>query len=985
MLGSCMAVLGLVVGCAASVLDGLREGVIAYERDTTHFYYPLAAWTWQQLHVGGEFPLWSPELYGGYPIFADGEHGLASPLVLVALLLLSPERAFVAVRLVHLCVAALGGYALARAWRLPRTSATLAGLTFALGSFLQAQVHHENVVRTAAWLPLSLACLEHALRSADRARFRWAAASAVTIGLSAHGLHAQILAIDLLVVGLYTLLRGMAGPVRGAGRVWQRSKAIGAVAGFAVLFGVAIAGVQLVPFIELAWYSQRGQGMSYAQAASYSLTPYSFVQLVFPYFFRHPELGEWGLWTHWETYLYVGLVPLTLALIALVCVRRAAVWLWAALGGVGLLLALGQNSPLNLHFLLWLVPGMSGLRAPGRFTLVVVLAFAMLAAHGLTWLRVRGRTAGDAPRSLRLVLTGLLLAPATIVVVFSIAPGLLLDRPDQVLAAIEHGYLAHPRDALHLSAGDVYSGLLWSTNLANPHTRVALAGLAVVAVLLCVWQLTPVLSIRRWPGWPALLVVAVAADLLSFTWWIHPRDTIAHLAEPHPAALTVRNLLDHDSHVDGPYRVLASPTVEQVTANRLAPLQIQEANGYSSLELQRHHALARRILSVDDDLLDLWNVRYLLEPAEYGPFAVHERVRYQPDKALLRAPAGGALSEETFRVAPGPPVNEIRLVTALVNAASVPQGTPAAEIVLRGARGEVLARHQLLTGRDVMEWAWEHPAIHPLVKHVRVPLGGLVYAMDAEGRPEARLLSYGVVPFEPPVVPTTVDIHSLVPAGEFVVYGAALVDSAGGASQLFGRRKTKYREVFRGEGVAIFENTAAYPRAFVVPRARAAPPEATALDLIETQPFRPAEEVVLARDTPPDILDAARIHTRASVTSAALGSRQSVSQIEEYGLSRISIRVTSSTNGFLVLSDTYYPGWQVLIDGQPQFLFRGDLLFRVVAVPAGTHMVTFRFEPRSVWVGGVVSASALVILACVATLGCGRRVRTASDRRRTSS
>src|SRR6185295_7548834 len=80
---------------------------------------------------------------------------------------------------------------------------------------------------------------------------------------------------------------------------------------------------------------------------------------------------------------YVGLAPLLLAAIALLVVRRREVAGWGILAGLGTLIALGQYSPINLHYVLWLLPGLSGLRAPGRFTIVVILALAMLAAYGL--------------------------------------------------------------------------------------------------------------------------------------------------------------------------------------------------------------------------------------------------------------------------------------------------------------------------------------------------------------------------------------------------------------------------------------------------------------------------------------------------------------------------------------------------------------------------------------------------------------------------
>jgi uncharacterized membrane protein YfhO len=82
----------------------------------------------------------------------------------------------------------------------------------------------------------------------------------------------------------------------------------------------------------------------------------------------------------------------------------------------------------------------------------------------------------------------------------------------------------------------------------------------------------------------------------------------------------------------------------------------------------------------------------------------------------------------------------------------------------------------------------------------------------------------------------------------------------------------------------------------------------------------------------------------------------------------------------LVLSDTYYPGWRALVDGREQPLVRGDLLFRVVPVPAGQHEVVFRFEPTSIRVGLAITVVALLVAA--AGLALASR---AHARRRTTS
>src|SRR5207244_13368520 len=95
---------------------------------------------------------------------------------------------------------------------------------------------------------------------------------------------------------------------------------------------------------------------------------------------------QWGLWRRAESLRVLGLSALGLAMGGLGLARRREGAAGGLAGAVGLLLALGQYSPLNLHYLLWLLPGLSGLRAPGRFTVVVVLAGAMLSAYGLAWL-----------------------------------------------------------------------------------------------------------------------------------------------------------------------------------------------------------------------------------------------------------------------------------------------------------------------------------------------------------------------------------------------------------------------------------------------------------------------------------------------------------------------------------------------------------------------------------------------------------------------
>jgi uncharacterized membrane protein YfhO len=123
----------------------------------------------------------------------------------------------------------------------------------------------------------------------------------------------------------------------------------------------------------------------------------------------------------------------------------------------------------------------------------------------------------------------------------------------------------------------------------------------------------------------------------------------------------------------------------------------------------------------------------------------------------------------------------------------------------------------------------------------------------------------------------------------------------------------------------------------------------------------------------------------AASLPAATGDSQALPSpgtavVESYGANAVRVATDSPTAALLVLSDTYYPGWRAFVDGHEQPLVRGDLLFRVVPVPAGAHEVVFQFEPTSIRVGLAITVVALAIAAAALAVA-GR----AHARRRTNT
>jgi hypothetical protein len=74
----------------------------------------------------------------------------------------------------------------------------------------------------------------------------------------------------------------------------------------------------------------------------------------------------------------------------------------------------------------------------------------------------------------------------------------------------------------------------------------------------------------------------------------------------------------------------------------------------------------------------------------------------------------------------------------------------------------------------------------------------------------------------------------------------------------------------------------------------------------------------------------------------------------------VRLRVHAGDRLMLVLCDTHYPGWKATVDGASVYIYKANVFFRAVAVPAGDHVVEFRYQPDSLYCGLVLAALALV-------------------------
>jgi hypothetical protein len=184
------------------------------------------------------------------------------------------------------------------------------------------------------------------------------------------------------------------------------------------------------------------------------------------------------------------------------------------------------------------------------------------------------------------------------------------------------------------------------------------------------------------------------------------------------------------------------------------------------------------------------------------------------------------------------------------------------------------------------------------------------------------------------------------------------------------------RLVVIAEGLALYENVCARPRALLVKQGYEATgaPLDDAIAVLGNTATGVSGSVVLEHGTSRkrDGIQPARASDLCYQADLA-GSAEIVGEKRN----RVTISTSSQTDGILVLSDTYYPGWTADVDGQPVEILRANHTMRAVRVPAGNHMVSFEFAPKSFWIPLYISVGACagVVIAIVAMSFLRRRTR----------
>jgi len=200
-----------------------------------------------------------------------------------------------------------------------------------------------------------------------------------------------------------------------------------------------------------------------------------------------------------------------------------------------------------------------------------------------------------------------------------------------------------------------------------------------------------------------------------------------------------------------------------------------------------------------------------------------------------------------------------------------------------------------------------------------------------------------LIPLDAPRRLTRISVEGTTPSGEFVLRGLSLVDTRTTTTrQVTLSTDGNYRLVHSGD-VKIYENLDVLPRALVMHQAEVIPDDDQAVARLRDPAFDPAQTIVIDGGEP----------LAAEGTGAA--------EIVGYAPEEVVVDVTTDAPAYLLLTDTFYPGWRVTVDGGPAEMLRADLAFRAVPLEPGARRVVFSYQPASVRWGAWISGLALFL------------------------
>lgn len=943
-----------------------------------------------KLVARGEVPLWNVLKMCGMPQLADGTTPIFFPLNVFYFIGLHPLIAGTIKIILEIILMGFFCYVLGLEFRLDKTGALVAALIAVYASTMVGWLEFYAFLDTRVWYPAILICAERYLKQ-KRSVYSWL--GALSCGCMMLSLNLKDISYFLHLYAAYFFLRiAMKAPEAPDRRIRFSRGVIFSLSIFSL--GAALGAVQLLPMLEFSKFCSRApvvfrfislpevfqqiHDTTYSPLFWYTHfdAPWRFISLfsfILPKFFGAAQDNFfWTANPYVEHINYLGILPLILILACLIAVRKKPVLFMIAAAALCYLLWAYIPGVIQLYD--FLTAGL--MQGKGALRLKYVMTFSLAYAVGYAITLINHDSGKERDRFLKW---------ASFLSVVMI-----------ILALIGMGGIFFFGDVFydwmrrtHFLGVDEVGGMLRATGNESsgsfPEKRLLLIYQFVQFGIFFFFALASYLYFH-WSrkGKPkemfrnGLCILAVFLDLFLFG---HNYNPTISLREAYPPT-KITDFLKKDTSL---FRIFRYKSQNVLTAGAVNAYGIQDAGGRSmSLYVKKtadvlamagpeKEALSglypcyfRHPEEFESRLWNLLNIKYIVAsepPAFLDRFwdsDLEEVFNFYDHftNAVIEAPQKNYVAQDQFAIQQDlRPVVLQNPPSQIIYNVLIPKGAklrfsigmnPAAwkdlPIGLKKLIFQIILPEKLLRSDGMIFKVFgENPQkVRTLL--FQKTMDPLVNAQDREWRDvEIDLSAYEnqriKIYFQ---TEPGISGNSACDWGGWS--GLSLIRNREDVSRVSPLRK-RYAQVFRGEGLYLYENKTVLPRAFVLHNSRVMTDD-EAEKAIRSFSFDPRKFAILAGG------------------KTLSGSKHYLTPVEiaKYDANSVRMKTQPREPGYLILSDTYYPGWRVFVDGKESAIERAFYTFRAVYLEPGNHEIEMVYRPASYRIGGRLSLLSLGLL-----------------------
>lgn len=969
------------------------------DADVAFWFFPI--WTLAAEQVqSGHLPLWNPQLYSGTALFAEWQPGLLDPFNWIHLL--GPtSRTLTIAQEATFSVALLGTFGFARRLGMKRRASIVSAVIYALSGYAVARTIYPGLFHIHALMPLVLLSIE---RLSQMGRWRDVILGGLFVAWQILAAHPQPFVYSSLLAGAYILFRFSVAerPITDGERKslvtfsnlrpvfhnqWLRNR-LRFLLQCTMMFiiGAALTAVQVMPAWEVAGQSVRQQ-VPFEFFTWHSLHPITLLTMIFPFFHGQGKaiyhLPYWGAyWHHNEAQIYLGVLAISLATAAALCLwrgRSGSVLFWSIVAVGAVALTLGKYLwPLAQLF--YRIPLLNQFRSPNRHWMEVAMAVAVLAGYAVDQiLRGGERALARVAQVVALILTLLSAGVGTFIL-----------------------WRRHQAEAIIRSLPDMSFLPPGFLQLAGPEFFLPLISSTLLLVALMIFLRT-----GRRDRWSFLLLALLIIDFnlyASFAPISNPAKFESLIGQSMPPELIAKQ----NERQPIRYHLMLNPTESSFSpfwfyGNEMVtgydPLLSLRYRTFSGINEAGRSTLPT-LLDAQDRTLDLLNVNFVLIPESMfnSPALDESSIEYggitfandHSSEVELRSGqrADFAADEAVY--------DTLAIVSTLTNSGALADGAEVAKITVGCGSGERMTT-ALRAGHDTAEWAYDRSDVRPYINHSRAPLAASRPGDEAGSFQAHSYLARLSLPAsvarcgKARFIQTTSEAEGNVTVG---IHHIALYDSVSGHSTpavktISGslRDNTRWREIsvknpdIGYRGLRVYENLKALPRIWTVDHAeprsdqeqlqliRGEPiePHAPAFDPLESALISPADAAKLD----PNLLNSPDKPEKPEKADEQMGSdeRSTIVRIVKREPAKMIITADTTKPSLLVMSEVSFPGWHATVDGREIELLRINYLLRGLSLASGKHQIEIYYQPRSLMIGAVISATTVFFLLVLVLLG----------------